>query len=614
MISPEEVHVKRNRSKALLLPVLAVGIASLSPALIKGQEPREGACRPDPELAALSPNELAAMGMRTRNEILAEAGHHPDPNLQRRVLEVLRNLEQAIGDPSLDLTIDVLAGDDFQAAVIPGGFVVVGGGTVRTLEYLAQQEQAARPSARADAMLAAILAHELAHHSLGHLARDRPDQTAGERADRRACEADADGVGALYLLRAGMEIQTAMDVFTGLDWLSRQNEGAFYSLQNTTYLRTHPRLSERVANLEVLRGELHRYQRRLDDAIALTRHGVELDAAIALLDRVLQVFPDLPAALHAKATAHHVRWLQIVPVQQQQVRTALVVPGSTYILGIRGSEAEELLSDARAGYGAVLRREFFAPSVAHLALLDAYAGDEDRALDRAQRASTAMPDDPGILNNRGIVHFLRNELDLARRDFQAAFQASEGSSLVAMFNLGRTLHALGQPAADPLLGRYAMIDTVSAWGLLARDLLEGRNPRGSDASRARGAGAVQPGTPGPPEDPPSLGTIALGEPVSFIVERLGSPPEAEDRFWHYPEQGVRLATSEDGRATLVLLSDSRAGEFRGVSVGMNVGAVLQEWGDPDLRNGDLWIWHEGTWIRSIRTDGESVLEIGIGTT
>ena len=119
-------------------------------------------------------------------------------------------------------------------------------------------------------------------------------------------ELAADRAGALYILRIGYEVQDAIDLFDSMDRDERQSPRWRNQI---TWLGGHPRAAERVAELEIARGRLKLLQRDYDDAIALIEADELPDSALAMLDRVLEAFPTMAAANHAKAVVLAQQWL-----------------------------------------------------------------------------------------------------------------------------------------------------------------------------------------------------------------------------------------------------------------------------------------------------------------
>ena len=88
--------------------------------------------------------------------------------------------------------------------------------------------------------------------------------------------------------------------------------------------------------LEMFRGELKLHQGHLDDALVLIQHNVALEQAVGLLELVLEDFPSLVAARHARGTAYHQMWLNTVPLQTQRLRTSLSTYNAHFLPLVRG--------------------------------------------------------------------------------------------------------------------------------------------------------------------------------------------------------------------------------------------------------------------------------------
>lgn len=572
-----------------------------------------------------------------------------DPARLARIRGLVSRLQAAAARPGLRLDVILMGMDEMNAFATPCDQILV---TVPMLEWLdevAAGRSADRPEASteelADAYLAAILGHELAHITLGHtgalmeeplaaLGRadgeaaeageaegDADDPAAGERAgeeralpgadvararDSQEVELEADRAGALYLLRAGWEIQHAMDFHRALDRLVRE-EGCVYCLAATSYLSSHPRPSTREAALEGYRAELKLHQTRYDDALSLITHNVELDLAIRLLDEVLRDFPDLGDARHAQAVAHHLKWLNTAPVQGLRVRASVPTYGARFLPGIRGGAGDlQLLDRARRAYERVLAREEFPYSVSNLAVLEAYAGRAASARYRARRAAEVEPEDPAVLNNLGVVRYVTGEYEEAREAFERALETEEGADNPPLvFNLGVTLRELGRPEATRWLLRYLEEDSGSSWARLARTMVRGRGaePTASEVPAPALAGIPLRASP---------------DSVETLLDR-----EADRKLdtglqlvWDYRDEGLLVAIDRREGVTFVKLRKAGAPGVYGVRVGDPVASLAERlsatWGgaggdqvgtrDFSSLGDDLRLFHPGPeagWVLSV---------------
>ncbi len=118
-----------------------------------------------------TPEELRAIGKALVDSLTRQYGLVADSARNADVKGILGALQRRAGYQEQIVPYVITHRDDFNAAALPGGYVIV---YDRTLEVC---RQAAKQSARGDAeaedrtyrrLLAAILSHELAHHTLGH--------------------------------------------------------------------------------------------------------------------------------------------------------------------------------------------------------------------------------------------------------------------------------------------------------------------------------------------------------------------------------------------------------------------------------------------------------------
>jgi predicted Zn-dependent protease len=608
--------------------LLVLGFAGMVTTTIASAQQASRTPRP----AAAAPRRYSAEERRAAGEAILKHeieiyGLVEEPAWQRAISDILGRLRFGTADPTLELRPAVLGNPEINASAVPGGVMIINAGLLAWLDSLGRLEvpgNTAGQGQRSRAYLAAVLAHETAHITLHHTdqiidamrrqlplaSRDQPvrDPAMLEREIRfdpdtlaafhriRSLELAADSMGALYLLRAGWEIQNMMDLLRRLE----ATEGPGGALV-ATYLRNHPRGSTREAMLESLRGRLKLNQGRLDDALALINTNTELKLAVALLDSVLVDFPALLAAQHARAAAYHRMWLNTVSVRNLQVRGSLYTYGARILPGIRGAGIPGdtvLHARARAAYQAVLRREELPGTLSNLALLDAYAGRNSAALQGAGRALELVPDDPQLLNNLGVVRFLSGDragaLDAFRRTL--ALQGSDEDPAV-VFNLGKTQAVLQDPAARATLQGYLGFGERSAWADEAAALL-GRAPAAPEST-------------GPAPKPPVVQGVSPGMSGGEVIRVLGPPAgraqQSQGQIWHYPALGLSVGISwadrEEaglgGHVRFVALLRAEAGEVDGIRVGTSLTVARQRWGWPAERGPSFLLFNRGNWLSGI---------------
>jgi predicted Zn-dependent protease len=598
---------------------VAIGSASLRAPRANAQTPaRRTSASPAREVAAqaprFTPEQLRAAGAELVSATIARHGRAENPAWQRDVDQILRRLERA-ADLRERVEFVIVKDPTFNASAVPGRYMIVNAGMLTDLATFAASAfptDSSRARAEYEGYLASILGHELAHHTLGHTSRadlrgtrrpgDPPDAELREiermmsdprmlREQRRTRdqESDADRMGSIYALRAGWTIQHAISLFRIVDSVMKR-EGETRALDYVTWLREHPRASERAANLEHLRGTLTLDQTRFDDAITLVRNGVMLDTAVILLDTVLAHFPHQQQARHARATALHKQFIRKMSASALVVRSAV----GTYDADIIGTVREgalppatqATLDRARRAYRAVLAESLLPYSLANLAVLDAYAGDMRTAVARADSAVRLDTTDAVIRLTRGVVGYLANRPREALADFRAAERLAGEVSPVTRFDIGRALLATGDSAAGrATLREYASMDDSGPWHDLALSLA-GRASTAqtpTPAGRPAGAGAVN--LP-----------VAFGSSPSVVRQTLGKPDETGVYrgavVWRYPTRGVVVVLGANG-VVMIGLATPSAGSIDGVKVGDPVQKAVAAWGTPTEREEQTMYFQRG---------------------
>lgn len=612
------------RWRAAVVAALTVGASAAD------ARAQRGSSRPEP--LRLTPAQIRAFGRKALQQEVAQFGRLGDAAMSARVGTILKRLTLATDHPALSVEWEIVRDASVNASMLPGAAMVINAGLLTQIGEWARAEvpgDVTLRERRFDAYLAAVLGHELAHATLGHsdsalVAAVRAEsqsrlRTAGAedmetkvrtllndttfmstRRVGRGHELDADRVGSLYLLRAGWEIQDAMSLMRLLDAMERSAGGT--SLASLGWFADHPRSSMREASLESFRASLKVHQGEFDDALLLLRNNIMLDSAAALLDRVLTDFPDLVAALHARATVLHRQWLNAVPVQQLLVRSSVPTYDARFITGIRGGQANPLLAAARKAYGQVLARELQPFTLSNLAVLDAYAGMTSLALARSDSAVRMMPDDPYVQNNRAAVLFLAQRLGDARDIYRTLLRANPAWSS-ARFNYGRSQLALGDTAgARGTFRDYLIGDGESAWAREASRVLQVLDASASVAPKAT-SGSL-----------PVVAGVALGARSSQVRALLGVPESTrrgdDVTIWRYMSRGFVVGIGRDSLVTIVGLSHGSADNVDGVRVGDTDAKVRARWGTPVEYTERMLVFDRGAWIATAFLDDGLVVELG----
>ena len=228
---------------------------------------------------ALSPGQEAALGLQSYQEVLSNEKvitQGPDVEMVQRVV---KRLEAATGPggANFEWEVSVVKSDAVNAFCLPGGKIVVYTGIL--------------PVAQSESGLAAVLGHEMAHATSRHGAQRLyqndmmqtllngaqasialSDMDSGKRTAVMAAlgagakygallpfsrnhESEADGMGLLYMARAGYDPNEAIRFWQRM---SETTGGAHLP----AYLSTHPSNAARIAQLNsLLPKALEEYQK-----------------------------------------------------------------------------------------------------------------------------------------------------------------------------------------------------------------------------------------------------------------------------------------------------------------------------------------------------------------
>ncbi len=212
------------------------------------------------ELVLISTARERRMGRRLDEKIREQFDEPVDPELRQRVKDIGKRIAAGSDRKDLVYHFELLAteeGDFYNAFAAPGGYIYIFEDLVNEFE--------------SDDMIAAVLAHEMGHvearHSIkrlqtslgmtalmilgGQMSRERGTQqdvsyAIGQlmAAYSREAEKEADELGVRYLERAGYDPEASIRVLRRLRELRMDGP-----IRRYTYFRSHPYLSERIANL-----------------------------------------------------------------------------------------------------------------------------------------------------------------------------------------------------------------------------------------------------------------------------------------------------------------------------------------------------------------------------
>lgn len=212
-----------------------------------------------PVWAQVSVEQEVALGRRAAQQVEAETGLDPNPQLNQRLQRIAQALIPVCGRNDIQYQFKVLNSDEFNAMALPGGFV-----------YATRKLMNVMP----DGQLAFVLGHELSHvtqrHSIRQMENDQlrrvglmailiglgggnvsqesaqlaglVDQVISSRYSQ-ADEDEADRLGTQMLARAGIDPAYAL---LAMHTLAAQHNGGMPQFVNAI-VGSHPLPQERIA-------------------------------------------------------------------------------------------------------------------------------------------------------------------------------------------------------------------------------------------------------------------------------------------------------------------------------------------------------------------------------
>lgn len=593
------------------------------------------------QLVSNADNMMTVSELRTlADQVLADRvrrfGRDTDPQRRQDIGGVITAVQRTVGYDTHPLKWEIVMDSSLNASAIPGGGMLINVG----LSLYCDGYSGAKAQGNAErkrrvylGCLAAVIGHEFGHLELGHtenvtqtVARRQEMQrrmrqasnisaavrdsviTASQRFERDQ-ELEADRAGALYILRIGYEVQDAIDLFDSMDRDERQSR---QWRNQITWLGGHPRASERVAELEIARGRLKLLQRDYDDAIALIEADELPDSALAMLDRVLEAFPTMAAANHARAVVLAQQWLNGSDPSDLRVRPAMPAYDARFIGAIRGSNPNQGVAarrPAREAFQRVFTRDAHPYSLANLAVLEAYDGETASAIEKVNLAAERAPRDPFVANNQGVVLFLANRNAEARAAFTRAEQ-SAGNQVPrqVIFNQARVAAAMGDKAAAVrYANRYLQMDSRSNWAREAQQLVtdNGGTPAATTAPTTTAVA------------PPTVAGVEFGAQRSRVIAALGEPDGGAANagaVWRYQARGLVVGFDGEGTVTMMIAESRSVGNIGGVTVGDSWANVTRALGTPHLEQqtpqGTMYKWNRGAWSLATLVNNGAVTAIG----
>jgi Zn-dependent protease with chaperone function len=636
-----------------------------------------------PENTVGSAFDVEVRQMLREQEDFAKASCETQTPRAQRVARLLRPIAIAardVGSSTRFLVVNKNEENAFASGWPDKGYhlIVVYSGMIETLDRRAAQ--AAPRTGRSvtelsDVFLSTVLAHEMSHLILRHSqdANCRRGNSlnaeTGTGSGSEGTRVSAPGVVACRQYSQGKEL-AADSLAAFLMFATRKNavfsdagelvrlweldaaeerasgENEFWGER---VMSTHPSAVRRAALYMRLWASMLEEQDRYDSAIGLISANIEVDRGIAMLDSVRRALPGAPFIDDAKAAALLTQWLSTVPVSALVVRPTVGVVRTRFVEGIRGNDAgdSELLQRARTALEAISDLDTRPSSLANLAMLDSYAGDPARGVQRARRAAQLAAGDASILNTLGVTYFRAGQTDSARAVFGRILTGTTAEPTEAVWRTN-CLSDKTKPMSTRVCFNYAraVLERDKALGITMltayRDIF-GQQPWGQEAGRlviiARGGTPTAAPTPTVARPASTTGTASskIGNFPFRAVElvapdglhRVGTGARPRDAMNAVPGAAIRAETAEgrvmesEGAGVSVLVKPDPAGGERVVGLmtagrwslaGITPGdpiSSLARLGRAIDRDANTYVFSVTGHLVQVRTDGERVLAVTV---
>lgn len=525
---------------------------------------------PDPSTALASPGVEKMAGILFSRRFESGFGGArpnvlpPDAPESKLVQKVTDRLAAAVAmdRPNIVFQAKVVEDPSINAFCIPGGYIYVFTGLLTHLEE--------KHPGEVEEALAAIMGHEIAHAVLRHslkswaesedfeaVLKDRAVFQQVLLASSRAQEFEADRYGALYALRAGYPLSSAVQVFERFP-----GSRSLYS----SGAETHPSGEERVQALNKYREQVEGMVALWDEALkaASTR---QFNNAVVALEILEAEFPNLPSVHNNIGWVYFQMYEDTRPKKPEQQLAYSYV--SNLGLRVRGAAVEGDLLTLREAERAFQTALSLSPD-----MVEAAEGAAACALEQGNFEAAAALLQPLLADNpqRASLH---NLLAVVRErqgqvEQAAALYQQAGDFAPAVYNLA-LLESKRQHAdqAQKLFARYLELDGSGYWADQAR--------RHMGAQPTAAAETTQPVR--------EVAGIGLGASADQVQAALGAPTgsralQSGTELRSY--EGLEVALAGFGVSRITVSSPER-GPVGPVAVGMAEAEVLEKLGTPAVR-------------------------------
>jgi predicted Zn-dependent protease len=536
-------------------------------------------------------SDSAVQEIETENKVLS------DSLLLGRILPIVRSIMQ-VSDIRQVFPCRILDAEEVNAFALPAGPIYVTMGMINLLDSLKDEAN--------QSMLAGILGHEIAHVYLRHyVAWARMQQfikgSAGavpadiatilDYGYKREQEFEADELGVLYALRAGYSFESIV---------------AFYKRVREFYgeippgdekYKDHPRITERIARLYEMRGQIERDYDQFNFGVEAVKEGKYQDA-ITAFKVFTTTFANSACGWTNLGSAYLFEALSRMPDYPVRFMvTYYSSPGEP----LRGKPEELGLSEEAFKRAVDLDTSYNIVYYGNAGIVAALNGELDQAVALEQKALEAEASEYYFYNNLGNVYFLKKDYEAAAKNYKTAIEQSEDWSL-PRYNLAVLYEKVGEK--DLAIGEWQALLDVSGFQNDAIKHLARLDKKFKPA-----ANVLAPET--------TLAGITIGMNQDKVRKALGEPENQMSLetlvTLEYPKDYMTVFL-RDQRVSGILAHDGFAGETsKGIKIGSSVAEVRHAYGLPDdivtQTSEEQWLYNKTGMILNFYDGAVSVIQV-----
>lgn len=544
-----------------------------------------------------SPAFVVALSDEAVKEIEGENKVVKDSVLMARLLPVVRNIMVA-SDIRQVFPCRILDAEEVNAFALPAGPIYVTMGMLNALDSLKTEEERS--------MIAGIIGHEIAHVYLRHFvawarmqkfikssAGTVPSDVATvlDYGYKREQEFEADELGVLYALRAGYSFESIIAFYKRI----RENYGEIPP--GDEKYKDHPRITERIAQLYEMRGQVERDFDQFNYGVEAMKEG-KYQEAITAFKVFTAAFTNSARGWTDLGSAYLFETLN--QMKDIPVRYMVTFYSST-AEGLRGKPEELELAEEAFRRAAELDTSYNVVYYGNMGIIAALNGEYDRAIDFEQKALEAGESEYFFNNNLGNAYFFKQAYEKAAEAYKQALTAAEDWPL-PRYNLAVLYEQAGEK--ELAIDEWRVLLDISGYQSdavihLKRLDKKFKPPTGTVAAETTLAG------------------ISLGMKQEAVQNALGDP---ENRLtiekllvFEYPARNITVFLRNQKVSGVLAGEGFEGATAKGIRIGSSASEARDAYGLPDdivPQNGEeQWVYQKFGLLLSVYEGEVKLLQI-----